>query len=274
VHARSALFDLYGDHLADRGSWAPIAGTVRLLGTVEVAAPAVRTAVSRLVREGWLRPAERGGQRGYAATARAQERLAEARSRIYRTGPHEWDGRWHLVVTVRGPERAARARSVAALGYLGYARLAPDTWIAPRESAELERTLAAEGVHTRRFHARYDTDPRQLAATLWDLTELGAAYDRFLVRVRALQRDLPADMSTERAFAERTMLVHEWRKFLFRDPGLPAPVLPGDWPGHEAARVFDEVAAALRPLAGAFVDHCLRAQADPRTETLRPTRRS
>ena len=70
VHARSALFDLYGDHLIARGGWAPIAAVVGLLGGLDITAPAVRTAVSRMVREGWLEPVERDA-RGYAATAQA-----------------------------------------------------------------------------------------------------------------------------------------------------------------------------------------------------------
>jgi phenylacetic acid degradation operon negative regulatory protein len=52
VHARSALFDLYGDHLRARGDWAPVAALVRLLAPLDVTAPAVRTAISRMVRQG------------------------------------------------------------------------------------------------------------------------------------------------------------------------------------------------------------------------------
>ncbi len=53
------------------------------------------------------------------------------------------------------------------------------------------------------------------------------------------------------------MLVHEWRKFLFTDPGLPAELLPRDWVGHEAATFFAEEAARLLPAASRFVDACL-----------------
>ena len=52
MHARSALFDLYGDHLLARGGRAPVAALVRLLEPLGIAAPAVRTAVSRMVRQG------------------------------------------------------------------------------------------------------------------------------------------------------------------------------------------------------------------------------
>jgi DNA-binding transcriptional regulator PaaX len=46
VDARSALFDLYGDHLRPRGARAPVAALVRLLAPLGITAPAVRTAVS------------------------------------------------------------------------------------------------------------------------------------------------------------------------------------------------------------------------------------
>jgi len=53
-------------------------------------------------------------------------------------------------------------------------------------------------------------------------------------------------------------LLHEWRKFLFSDPGLPKELLPPDWPGQMAADYFDTESARLLPAASAYVDHCLQ----------------
>jgi phenylacetic acid degradation operon negative regulatory protein len=259
VHARSALFDLYGDHLTSGGNWAPIAGIVRLLGPVNVAPAAVRTAVSRMVREGWLEPSGRQGQRGYAASARACARLDEARARIYRTRENHWDGQWHVVVVQHPTDRAARGRVSAALGYLGYARMAPDTWVAPRISADLADTLAAEKLGSKQFFSRYAASAEALAAELWDLQELDAAYRHFIGTTHQLLVQLSPDLTPERGFAVRTAFVHEWRKFLFLDPDLPPEVLPPDWPGREAAELFGTTAASLLPLARDFVDSCLRA---------------
>jgi len=61
MQARSALFDLYGDHLRPRGGRAPVAALVRLLAPLGIAAPAVRTAISRMVRQGWLLPVRLAG---------------------------------------------------------------------------------------------------------------------------------------------------------------------------------------------------------------------
>jgi phenylacetic acid degradation operon negative regulatory protein len=51
--------------------------------------------------------------------------------------------------------------------------------------------------------------------------------------------------------------VHEWRLFLFRDPGLPRALLPVTWPGDDAAAFFDEHSARLLPAASRYVDSCL-----------------
>ncbi len=297
MNARSALFDLYGDHLRDRGGRAPIAALVKMLAALEIAAPAVRTAVSRMVRQGWLDPVRLPSGPGYALTPRAVHRLDEAARRIYRDTPQPWDGGWHLLVIARVKERARRARLRAGLTYLGYAPLDETTWISPRVSPELDALLAAERVAADRFRATYEDDQCALVGRAWDLVTLGRSYERWLAWAHDAVRsaadlsgaNLPSEqsggprneateevggagwsgkhgrasekgerpMSDERAFALRSSLVHEWRKFLFVDPGLPEQLLPEDWPGKAAAAFFDTEAAQLLPAAARFVDRCL-----------------
>jgi phenylacetic acid degradation operon negative regulatory protein len=259
MNARSALFDLYGDHLRTRGRSAPIASLVRLLAALDVAAPAARTAVSRMVRQGWLSPVRLPQGRGYALTTRAVRRLDEAGRRIYRDAPDTWDGRWHLLVIQHIPERARRERLRAGLGYLGYAPLDDTTWISPRSSGELEALFEAESVRAERFSSTYDGDARGLVARAWDLDGLARAYERWIGEAEDLLAT-GREHTDEQAFAVRSRLVHEWRKFLFRDPGLPPTLLPDDWPGAKAARFFDAEAARLLPAASRFVDRCLEGQ--------------
>src|ERR1700735_4132260 len=75
MDARSALFDLYGDHLRSRGSRAPVAALVRLLAPLGITAPAVRTAVSRMARQGWLEGLRLPEGAGYELTPRATRPL-------------------------------------------------------------------------------------------------------------------------------------------------------------------------------------------------------
>jgi phenylacetic acid degradation operon negative regulatory protein len=257
MNARSALFDVYGDHLRQRGGAARVAALLRLLAPLGVAAPAVRTAISRMVSQGWLAPVRLDQSAGYRLTAQAERRLSAAARRIYRQGIDEWDGRWHVVVIEHIPGRTVRERVRSGLTYLGYAPLRDSTWISPRASAEVDALLAGEDVDAMRFLSTYDGDEATLAASAWDLDDLGKRYTRWLSDARTLIGHPERPLTDEDAFTLRSQLVHEWRKFLFSDPALPRELLPPDWAGDEAADFFDAQAARLSPGAVRFVDHCL-----------------
>jgi phenylacetic acid degradation operon negative regulatory protein len=274
VHARSALFDVYGDHLRARGGTAPVAALVRLMSPLGIAAPAVRTAVSRMVRQGWLEPVTLPAGRGYRATPRCVQRLDEAHERVYRIAAPAWDGSWHVVVLARVANRGSRDRLRAGLSFLGYASLGDSTWVAARPSAGVDELLAIEDVRAERFTSTYDGDAAGMVSRAWDLDALARSYERWLKQARTIveraHEGLPGPGSDVAAFATRSRLVHEWRKFLFSDPGLPAGLLPDDWPGERAAAFFTAEAERLRPAALRHVDACLTSPS-PARPTDRPT---
>lgn len=258
MHARSALFDVYGDHLRGRDSQALVAGLVRLLDPVGIQAPAVRTAISRMVGEGWLEPVQLPGGRGYRATDRTIRWLDDVAARVYRASDEpDWDHRWHLVLVHEPTERPDRQRLRADLEFIGYAELATHTWISPYPRGELDEVLARAGATARRVRADL-VEPSPLSA--WDLPSLAAAYRDFVAEAGELLEDVdeaPDGHGDEAAFAARFRLVHAWRKFLFTDPGLPGELLPADWPGREAAALFAREASRLKPAADRFVACCL-----------------
>jgi len=257
MHARSALFDVYGDHLRGRGSQAPVAGLVRLLDPIGIAAPAVRTAISRMVSEGWLEPLRLQSGRGYRATSRTIRWLEDISARVYRSYDRTWDGHWHLALVDQPAGRPDRNRLRADLSFVGYAELTPHTWVSPFPRAELDEVLARAGATARLVRADL-VEPSPLEA--WDLPGLAAAYEQFVAEADAVLDGVEANGSAEAdkaAFAARFRLVHEWRKFLFTDPGLPDELLPADWPGRAAAELFTGEARRLKPAADRFLASCL-----------------
>jgi phenylacetic acid degradation operon negative regulatory protein len=261
MQARSALFDLYGDHLRRRGGQAPIAALIRLLAPLGIAAPAVRTAVSRMVRQGWLTPVRTANGPGYGLTTKAFARLEDAEARIYRTRQVSWNGRFDLLIVTNPTARAERDRLAANLGFLGYGRLDSSSWVSPRPAGEVDGMLIDTGIRFERFtasHAGGAAGARVMVGRAWDLAAIGAAYAGFIERLTPAMRAVDASSDDETAFAARSRLVHEWRAFLFRDPQLPASLLPDPWMGTAAAAFFDRHASRLRPPADRFVDHCLK----------------
>jgi phenylacetic acid degradation operon negative regulatory protein len=260
MQARSALFDLYGDYLRPRGGRAPVSALVRLLAPLGIAPPAVRTAVSRMVRQGWLHPLRLSSGPGYLLTPKAARRLDDAAARIYRTGRHTWDGRFDLLVLDPPAARADRLRLTANLAYQGYGTLDGATWVATRPGEDVDTLLDEAGVRYERFtaiHAAGTSGATALVQRAWDLDEIGTAYQRFVRELRPIVATVTDDSVDQDAYAARFKLVHAWRTFLFRDPQLPPSLLPERWPGISAAAFFDRHAARLRPAADRYVDHCL-----------------
>lgn len=272
MRARSALFELYGDHLRTRGAAAPVAALVRLLEPLDIAAPAVRTAISRMVREGWLSPVQLPEGRGYALTPFAATWLEEAAARVYRTqSTPRWDGRWHLVHTGPAGHRSTRDKLRNGMAFLGYAPLDDSTWISPRMHPDVQNLLEAAGVHANSFHAEHTGDSARLVAQAWDLEALAASYETWRSAAADLVEAAADETDDRTAYAVRCRLIHQWRLFLFRDPNLPRPLLPETWPGDEAAAYFDLQSSRLLPAARRFVDTCLPDR--PHLGTLTPAPR-
>jgi phenylacetic acid degradation operon negative regulatory protein len=256
MQARSALFDLYGDYLRPRGGRAPVAALVKLLAPLGIAPPAVRTAVSRMVRQGWLHPLRLVSGPGYVLTPQAARRLDEAAARIYRTGRFGWDGRFDLVL-LRAPMSRRDARRLI---YLGYGMLGEHAWVAPRAADEVDTLLTDLGLGYERFtaaHAAGSPGAAEVVTRAWDLAGLGQSYEEFVADYRPVVAAVTARSSDEEAYAARFQLVHAWRAFLFRDPQLPTALLPARWPGASAASFFDKHATRLRPAADRYVERCL-----------------
>jgi phenylacetic acid degradation operon negative regulatory protein len=256
MQARSALFDVYGDHLRSRGSQAPVAALVRMLDPVGITAPAVRTAISRMVMQGWLEPVQLTGGRGYRTSELANRRLDDTGNRIYRRAVPDWDGTWELAFVEPPSSRAARIRLRADLTFVGYAELGDNVWVSPYPRAELRSVLERADAAARTARAdRFDPAP----TGAWDIEGLRTAYDGWLSAADDLvdQHLAAHEDEDEAAFAARFHLVHEWRKFLFADPGLPEVLLPDDWPGRAAAELFAGQANRLKPAADRFVVRCL-----------------
>ncbi len=259
MQARSLLFDLWGDYIQHVGGEARSGALTRYLAEFGISEPALRQALSRMTRQGWLQTRRVAGRSCYSLTERGKRRMAEACRRVYNPVDVPWDGHWRMLVySIPEAMRSIRDDLRKELAWTGFACLAPGTWISPNP---LEEALA-ELVH------RYDLAPhittftaahtgpetaQELVRRCWDLNAITAGYDRFIAHWQPRMenfRDLPDD----RCFVEKIELVHDYRKFLFVDPGLPRELLPEGWRGADARRLFQEYYSLLAPGAGRFMD--------------------
>jgi phenylacetic acid degradation operon negative regulatory protein len=258
LNPRSLLFTLYGDYAHPLGQEEVRVGAlVQLAEELGVSDNALRSALSRMGREGWLAVRRSEGAPRYRLTALGRSLIEEGTGRIYGRHRAGWDGRW-LLVSYSLPERrrGQRDRLRTGLSFLGFGSLGNGIFVSPhdlrREVRELIRRHGVEeDVTMHHGTLEWPSDPAQVVARAWDLQSLEERYAAFQGSVRLAQAE--ADQLDDReAFRRRFILTHEFRRFPFSDPDLPDPLLPRNWVGTAARQSFLDYNQTLRLPAERF----------------------
>jgi phenylacetic acid degradation operon negative regulatory protein len=267
MRARSLVFDLFGDYLRYRGGVARLRALVTLLESFDIPEATTRVSMTRLRKEGWLEAERQGRETLYSLTGAAWQMLDEGRTRIFARAAGPWDGRWHMVIyQVPETNRAIREQLRKKLAWLGFGPLSSAVWLSPHDRAGQVLAAFADdpAVKLDVFHsssAGTEAD-RDIAGRAWDLVELNHGYTQWLgIYQPRLDAYRAGELQGERALVERATLVHDYRKFPFRDPDLPHELLPPGWQGRVAHEVFLEAHSLLRSPAEAHVDSVLEASA-------------
>ena len=273
LRSQDLVFTLFGDYLLERDQPVWTGALITLLGQLGLSPMAVRTVLSRLARKGWLTAERRGTRSWYGLTSRGQRLLASGRERIYHpVAAATWDGLWS-VVTFSIPEERRRLRDAlrVRLAWLGCGPLTNGVWISPRDVRAEIGEIAAElkvARHLEVFHGEHagGSSAARLVAQCWDLEALNRRYAAFIARWRQdFEHCRQCGMTGARAgvhkpctapadcFRRRFLLVHEYRAFPLDDPYLPRPLLPADWNGEAAARLFETYHDVLAAPAEQYV---------------------
>lgn len=214
----SLIISIYGDAIVPRGGEVGLADLIALLEGLGIGSGVVRTAVSRLLRDGWLERHRVGRNSFYGLAEQGRSVFAEAAQRIYGPPGTPWDGQFRLALPDTGADRAG-------LEAAGYVLLAPGVLVALNSESgpgALHLTASGEG-----------ETMRAVAMRAWPLQRISDRYGAFLDLLGLLSQDAP-DLAPADALRARVLLIHEYRRAALRDPHLPAALLPPDWPGTAA----------------------------------------
>ena len=284
IQAGSLIISVFGDAILPRGGRIWLGSLIRLLEPLEINERLIRTSVFRLAKEEWLRTETIGRRANYVLTPSGRRRFEEASRHIYASHPPLWDRRWRLILQVGELEPKVREQVRQALFWQGFGVLGAECFVHP--SAELPSVLdalIAEGLSSalgallplfaadsRSALSASDSD---LVRRAWDLDVLAGAYGKFIATYQPILDDLRrshlADVSEQDAFLLRTLLIHDYRRLLLRDPELPEVLLPADWPGQHARFLCKELYKRLEPLSNSHLDKqfCLADGSIPAEDT-------
>ncbi len=249
VRAWSLIVTLYGDAIVPRGGSLWLGSLSEIMGLFGIDAGHVRTAMSRLTVDGWLERVREGRNSYYRLSRRGQGSFMEATRRIYFAHESDFDGR--LRIALLGPAVGERARLRKRLEEVGFAALSPTAFVAWGPTPAMAET---KGLFV--LNAEAGADAYALADAAWKLSPIAQGYRAFIDRFTPLEaaRAKSGTVTEADALVARTLLIHEFRRIVLRDPGLPAALLPPDWPGHEARALAGRIYRQIVGRAEAYLD--------------------
>jgi phenylacetic acid degradation operon negative regulatory protein len=263
MNVRSIVIDLFGDYLRYNGGEVRLQSLASMVECFDVGESTLRVVMARLRRENWLDTRRQGRETIYSLNELSWRVLDEGRARIFDRMSEPWSGEWSMVIySVPEKERAVRESIRRDLAWLGFGPLATSTWISPHQRLHrAEEAIGGKPLVKLELLVCRSGDlgrDRQMAASCWDLQQLNTDYTRLIADLQQKTSKYGrADLTPQQALVERVRLTHEYRKFPYRDPDLPAELLPAGWKGRRAHAIFLETREQLREKAEEFVSSVL-----------------
>ncbi|MGB7203976.1 MAG: PaaX family transcriptional regulator C-terminal domain-containing protein [Anderseniella sp.] len=232
----SLIITFFGDAVALRGGRVGLAALQDAMALLNIEQGAVRTAMSRLAQDGWVARERKGRLSFYSLTPQGRFAFDEATRRIYSPGPPDWDGDWTIAIS--GGDNTTEISS------RGFIHLSGPAWIKPGHESE----FAPVDVLIIRGHS---SDFPPALTSLWQLDGLDAAYRSFCHNWQDFRT---SSLTPAQALTARTLLVHDWRRIVLRDPDLPYALMRNDWPGKTALELMRRIYTGLASQSEAWLD--------------------
>jgi phenylacetic acid degradation operon negative regulatory protein len=260
----SLIVTIFGDAIVPRGGTVWLGTLAEILKAMGVGDGVVRTAVSRLAADGWLKREKVGRNSFYRLAGEGRATFAEATRRIYGSAAPAWTGSLRLAVMAPNGDRAALR---GALTDAGWGTLAPTVAVAPEGHASGAGLAAAgEGAGPLLLTATGDAETlRRLAALAWPLDAVAERYRAVVAAVEPVAAGLAAGAAFTdlEALIARILIVHEYRRAILKDPQLPAALCPADWPAPAARALCAGVYRRLVPASERWLDANAVSDAGP-----------
>ncbi len=242
------IFNLFADYILPyKEGWAWTHELLYLLELLGVSDRAARTTLSRMKQQGWFETDRDGRRSRYTLTEKGRAIIAEGDKRIFETPIDNWNGEWHFVIySLPEEKRPLRNELRKKLVWFGFGNLAPGTWVgAHNRQAEIEQIVQEMGIESNvsLFAGRRTglmTD-EQIVAKCWQLDDLESMYADFVMRWKARvepELNLLHKLPVQQRFHLRFMLTYDFQPFPRKDPNLPTVLLPENWSGFAARRLF------------------------------------
>lgn len=243
----SVIVSLFGDLARQPGDRLSGAALGRIIGPIGIRPEAIRVAVHRLRKDGWLESQRSGRESQHFLSAFGREQSAAVSPRIYTRTP-EVAPDWHIVIADEASGVPVLDDLLLTQSHVSIGRnVAIGAGPAPADSDDL---------------LVFSTTPVAVPGWFRDQVcppDLNRACRQLAADLAEVDKLLGADLSPQplQIATLRTLIVHRWRRVVLRYPDLPAEFFPADWSGETCReRVLGLLDRLARPSLAAIEADC------------------
>lgn len=252
----SVVITVFGDAIEPRGGVVGLGSLMPVMNRLGIEANAVRTAMSRLARDGWVERKRLGRQSFYALVEDGREPFESAARRIYATSPADWSGVFEAVI-LKDQDHKSRSLAQKTMRQLGFGSPLPDLYVRPKH--DLTRPGPA-GFSAVEFEAAGfgGNSLADLVKLSWPVGELSGHYRALHTMFQPVAANLEASSQLPilESLCLRILLIHEWRKLILRDVELPMDCKPGGEAEADARELVSKLYRELLEPSETFLDEC------------------
>ncbi len=231
----SLIVTVFGDLAQGSDDRISMQALTRITEPIGVKPEALRVALHRLKKEGWIDSMRRGRNSLYRLTDFGREQSVAAAPRIYRD-TIKADGQWFVVLASPASENSLREIEDLVLRC---------------ETVQLSGNSILAGIvgdyvpkHVLCTPIKPEAIPAWAKSAVLD-DALVDTYKSLFQTLTSLRKNLPPNPSSLEVATLRTLIVHSWRRVLLRHPDVPDFLLPKKCCLPESRTLFSELLAQL-----------------------------
>ena len=245
----SVIITLFGDARLRRGRAVSSQTVQAIMQRLGIESGAVRTAFSRLAKDGWVQREKQGRASFYRLAPDGITPFTKA-SRVIYAAPESAKANnkpSSFVVLIGDRETPDKAWLDDILQTNDTLEIRSNVYLTKTPSKAKIARVADAGFFTVTGSASHL--PASLAKRI-QLEELADEYCLLVSRIKPLMKNPPADGLD--AMATRCLLIHSWRRLLLRTPTLARDIMP-DWPQSECHTLTAGLYQRLLPASSAWL---------------------
>jgi len=256
LRAKSLIATLFGDVIESYGGRIWLGDLIDLVQLFDINERLLRTSIYRLGADGWVIKTREGRRSIYELSTEGREQTALAHELIYHHPQKNWNGVWNFVIVPAKGIPAARLFQLQhRLSLMGFGMLGKNIFAHPDMDNKLVIKVVAElglqdqvpimqshTVGTATRNQGFELN-REMVKQCCPYDEADIQYQLFIEAYQPVLETVKnaTSISKENSFRIRILIIHDYRRLLFKDPQLPVELLPPDWSGNRVREIVRQL---------------------------------